>query len=300
MRPPRRVGCFAWLAVACGPAAAGNDDAGTGTTAAVEASTSVGATIGASSSVDATTSISAGSETSNLTGASGFIGDPDGGVEGCDPQGDDCPRGEKCMPWASDGGHRWNATRCTPVADDAAQHGEPCTVQGSPFSGIDDCAAHAMCWDVDGESLTGTCAAFCMGPDLVCPDGSACIVSSESIFVICDGRCDPLLQDCTDGDGCYPDGDAFRCWTDASDGAAIGDPCELANGCAPGSFCANADVIPTCGARSGGCCSRFCDTSDADADLDCDAALPGTACVPWFEAGQAPPGLASLGACMQP
>ncbi len=27
----------------------------------------------------------------------------------------DCPEGEKCMPWANDGGGSWNATRCSPL-----------------------------------------------------------------------------------------------------------------------------------------------------------------------------------------
>lgn len=292
------VGCVVWLTTACGPVAAGDGTKGTTTLDGVDGSASGSTTIGATSSVGDSTSGTAGSDTSNQTGVGVFIGDPDGGVEGCDPLLDDCPPGEKCMPWASDGGHRWDATRCTPLADDPAQHGESCTVQDSPYSGIDDCEAHAMCWDVDGESLTGTCAALCMSPGLVCPEGSHCILSADSIFALCDLHCDPLLQDCGDGEGCYPTRDKFSCASDASDdGGDIGDACMFANVCAPGLFCADAIVIPTCGA-SAGCCSPFCDASDGNADVECDAALPGTTCSPWSGAGEAPPRYASLGACM--
>ena len=47
-----------------------------------------------------------------------FILPDDGGtgVFECDLWGQDCPDGEKCMPWASNGG-TWNATRCSPVVD---------------------------------------------------------------------------------------------------------------------------------------------------------------------------------------
>src|SRR5262245_46725118 len=58
----------------------------------------------------------------------GFIQDPDGGgvsIE-CDAWAMDCPRGEKCMPWANDGGSEWNATRCSPLDPDPAHPGDQC------------------------------------------------------------------------------------------------------------------------------------------------------------------------------
>ena len=50
-----------------------------------------------------------------------FLGFPDGGTEptDCDIWAQNCPRGEKCMPWANDDGYGWSATRCTPIDDDA-------------------------------------------------------------------------------------------------------------------------------------------------------------------------------------
>ena len=46
----------------------------------------------------------------------GFIEMPDGGgaTNECNQWVQDCPEGEKCMPWANDGGSAWNATRCRP------------------------------------------------------------------------------------------------------------------------------------------------------------------------------------------
>jgi hypothetical protein len=79
----------------------------------------------------------------------GFISNDDyggGQTYECDLWKQDCPPGEKCMPWANDGGGSWNATRCTPLAEDPRQPGEPCTVEGSGVSGRDDCDIRAMCW----------------------------------------------------------------------------------------------------------------------------------------------------------
>jgi len=69
---------------------------------------------------------------SEETGAT-FLIPPDGGgvaVE-CDVWSQDCPSGEKCMPWVSDGGSSWNATRCTSLTNDPNQPGDPCTVEGN-------------------------------------------------------------------------------------------------------------------------------------------------------------------------
>ena len=55
-----------------------------------------------------------GTDTGSDGGA--FIQEPDGGgtdIE-CDLWGQDCPDGEKCMPWANDGGSSWNATKAAP------------------------------------------------------------------------------------------------------------------------------------------------------------------------------------------
>ena len=43
----------------------------------------------------------------------------------------DCPVGEKCMPYADDGGGSWNSTTCSPVMENPGQRGDECSVEGS-------------------------------------------------------------------------------------------------------------------------------------------------------------------------
>ena len=82
-----------------------------------------------------------GSGTDGGSTSISFIQDPDGGgvnIE-CDIWAQDCPDGEKCMPWANDGGNSWNATRCSPLDPNPGQPGDACTVEGCGVSGIDNC-----------------------------------------------------------------------------------------------------------------------------------------------------------------
>ncbi|HWB80595.1 MAG TPA: ribulose phosphate epimerase [Nannocystaceae bacterium] len=240
-------------------------------------------------------------DTTSVSTTVGFIQDPDGGsanVE-CDVWAQDCPEGEKCMPWANDGGGSWNATRCSPLDPAPAQPGDECSVEGSGVSGIDNCDLGVMCWDVD-ENNMGTCVPFCMGTEAnpVCEDpNTSCTIANEGTLILCLPNCDPLLQDCTEGNACYPVDDAFVCGPDASGEMGLfGDACEFINVCDPGLFCANADIVPNCAGASG-CCSSFCDLTDPDATANCPGNAGGQECVPWYEEGQAPPGFDDVGAC---
>jgi hypothetical protein len=219
-------------------------------------------------------------------GGSGFIPTPDGGGNTfeCDVFAQDCPEGEKCMPWANDGGSAWNATRCSPIAPDPGQPGDPCTVEGSGVSGIDDCDLGAMCWNVtpDGD---GTCIEMCSGsPDAPQCDtsGTVCTVSNEGALAICQPLCNPLAQECDTGEGCYPIQGVVVCAPDASgDMGGAGDPCEYINACDDGLFCAGAAAVPGC-AGSVGCCSPFCTVGDDS------ACLVGQTCTPMYPPGEAP------------
>jgi len=221
----------------------------------------------------------------------------------CDVWAQDCMEGEKCMPWANDGGNAWNATRCSPVDPNPAQVGDPCTVEGSGVSGIDNCAISSMCWNVDPETNMGTCVAFCSGSEAnpVCEDpGTSCSILNEGTLILCLPNCDPLLQDCQEGEGCYVTNDTFSCVPDAGgEMGAFGEGCEFLNVCDPGLFCANPDGVPDC-AGSIGCCSSFCDTSDPEAGANCPGAAGGQDCVSFYEEGQAPPGYEDVGVCLIP
>jgi hypothetical protein len=247
---------------------------------------------------------SGGSEDSG--GPTVFIQNPDGGgtsIE-CDIWGQDCPQGEKCMPWANDGGSAWNATKCTPVDPNPAQVGDACTVEGSGVSGIDNCDKSSMCWNVDPETNQGVCVAFCSGNEAnpVCEDPTTqCVIANEGVLILCLPSCDPLLPGgCGDGQACYPIDDGFACAPDAGgEMGAFGDACEFINVCDPGLFCANPDAVPDC-TGSIGCCSPFCDLSDPEATANCPGAAEGQECTPWYEEGQAPPDLENVGACVIP
>jgi hypothetical protein len=229
---------------------------------------------------------------------SGFIHESDVERRGdCDIWAQDCPAGEKCMAWASDGGTSWDSTHCSPVVSDPDAIGEPCTVLDSLMSGVDTCDYGAVCWNPDRDTLLGTCRAICHGSEAhhYCPPGSSCSIAGEGTAIACVPYCDPLADDCRELEACYPIGEAFACSPDASgDAGAFGDACEYVNVCDAGLFCANPEVVPGCGPTVG-CCNAFCDVSTGD---PCPAA--GQECVPWFEPGASPSGLDHVGACVLP
>lgn len=204
----------------------------------------------------------------------------------CDPYAQDCAVGDKCMPWANDGGNSWNATRCSPVAPAPDAIGESCAVEGSGTSGFDSCEAGLMCWDVDGETNVGTCIALCgCGPLApTCEGATICSISNDGTLPICLPTCDPLVQaECGDGQGCYQVGDVFQCAPDASGSTgAAGDACANINGCDAGLVCLNASAVLGCAGAS--CCTTFCDVDEGNGQCP----IPGTACTPIFPVGEAP------------
>jgi hypothetical protein len=128
-----------------------------------------------------------------------------------------------------------------------------------------------------------------------------CVLTGDGVVILCHPSCDPLVQECGEGQACYPfpAGD-FVCAPDASGAiGGVGDPCEYINTCDPGLFCAGVGTIPACDAAVG-CCSPFCNLGAAD---PCPDALPGTECVPYFAAGEAPNACVDwsiVGACLLP
>ncbi|MBC8070012.1 MAG: ribulose phosphate epimerase [Deltaproteobacteria bacterium] len=235
----------------------------------------------------------------------GFIMNPDGGsvTNECDIWAQDCPVGEKCMPWANDGGNAWNATRCAPVESNPGQVGDECTVEGSGVSGIDTCDLSQMCYYVDPDTNLGICVGFCQGSSAspVCDPGYVCTINNDGVLILCRPECDPLLQDCMEAVSCLPaaGSDQFTCIVDASgEEGAAGDACEFVNACDPGLFCGDATAVPDCAGASG-CCTEFCDLADPGGAAQCSLG-GGQECVPWFEEGNAPPGLEDVGACALP
>ena len=243
-----------------------------------------------------------GSESSgSFDDPTAFIQDPDGGYVSieCSVWDQNCPPGQKCMPWANDGGSSWNSTRCSPIADDPGDEGDPCTVEGSGVSGIDDCDLGLVCWEVDPDTNAGVCHPLCIGSENnpLCKDpGQTCSISGDGVLNLCLDACTPLTPDCPQGQACYPIHRGFVCAPDASgDLGAYADPCEFINVCNPGLACIGAEFVPDCSPSAAGCCSPYCDTTGPNT---CPG--EGQECVPWFEPADAPAGFENAGICSLP
>jgi hypothetical protein len=229
---------------------------------------------------------------------------PDGSVwhctVDCDVIEQDCPEGEKCSAWANDGSNGWNASRCSPLSPDPVPPGGPCTVEGGPVSGVDDCEAGSICWGVDPDTLMGTCTAFCDSRDPgACADPQACLDLNDGAVPVCLTPCSPLVPGtCAPGEACrlIP---VFGAYCLPEVGGTIEDNTADCGDttCVPETACVDASLIPSCEA---GCCTPWCDTSDPGADAGCAAGDPALVCAPVYRPGAAPEGLESLGMCIDP
>ena len=282
----------AMLLTACGPRLIGVDDG---------ESSSSAETSGEPSSTSATATSEdpwMPDDTSSTNDSESFV---DGGdysfVDDCDMLAQDCPDGEKCVPFATYEGGFWDDNKCVPILGEQAV-GEPCRY-GGRVEATDDCDGTGLCWDVtevEGEML-GTCRSFCTGThdDPTCDDGQICLISSESTIVLCVPMCDPLAQDCGPGLGCYWTNSNFQCVFTTQD-LPVGAPCGYINDCEPGHMCVDGLLLPDC--MGAACCTNYCDVELGPEQCD---ALPGTACV-WFwqDVGEAPPGYENIGVCALP
>ena len=306
------------VGVGCGPAGPGTPQADTGESSGGGGPTTgggetAGPTSGGVGSTTSTGSVGSTSEggsvpgsTSSVDGSTGggvtFIVEPDqGGDPWCDVWAQDCPPGEKCTPYANDGGSSWNALKCVPVMENPAGAGEPCFVVGNGVSGIDNCALGSYCWDVDEEG-NGECVALCIGsPEApTCPDPvkTSCATSGDGVLSLCLPNCDPLAQDCDAGSVCIANGigDNFWCVLDASgEEGQVHDPCEFANACDPGLLCLESAAAVECDERVSGCCEPFCDVFEPNM---CPG--QGQVCNFYYEEGTAPPGQENIGYCAVP
>jgi len=303
-----RWGWSRWIVVgfaafACGPSAGPDDAFGSGTTTGAPPSHPT-----PPSSQTSTTGV-ASSQSSDAEGDadSSFIVAPDGGgvcialPDGtvahcpwpCSPFRQDCPAGAKCMPYASDGGPAWNATRCVEIARDPSTIGESCAVQGSAVAGIDDCDIGAMCFHVDPETNEGTCVGMCMGSALkpICDPGLTCTIRNEAVLTLCLPSCNPLIDDCDEDQVCAPGESDFGC-VPQGDPVPNGEPCDLHDQCVAGSSCIDGELAD-CGEES--CCSAYCDLAVPNPHAVCG---DGKVCAAWFEPGRGPPALQSLGICV--
>ncbi|MBK7827583.1 hypothetical protein [Nannocystis sp.] len=291
------------ILVACGPAKPQTTDgseasSSMGSPTGESVSGTSGGSTGAPTSTD-TTSTDTTSPCDTACGSSDAGGGLDlhssGGIE-CDIFAQDCAPGEKCAAWA-DEGVAWNATRCIPVTGDKVP-GDVCMTEGG-LSGIDNCEAGAMCWDVDAKNM-GTCFALCKGTSMAptCDEGFSCSYASESVLNLCLPECDPLVQDCAGDKLCVPNHVTFVCVPDASgDMGKTNDPCEFVDACDKGLVCLNISAgSSACMKDAVGCCQPVCDFTAMETCPNFDQE-----CVQWFDPMMPiPPGLEDVGVCAIP
>jgi hypothetical protein len=260
----------------CAPPTLPADAAGT--------TTSQSSTVAGSESSSGGESESSGTEStgeSTEATTSDFVPPPSdfGDGQECDSYAQDCPEGDKCVPYLRNGGD-WEY-KCVGVLGDQMP-GEPCHADGV-LEATDDCDATSFCWDVmdnKGEWI-GVCAPFCTGTsdDPECPESSgcadySCLIANSPTPNLCVHTCDPVLQDCAAGTACYWANNGFNCIFTA-DNLAIGEVCEAINDCVVGSNCVASELLPACAGAA--CCTPFCDPA---ALVDsCPELLVGTSCV---------------------
>ncbi len=301
MRAPTLIlGSLALFALACGTKAEGsgtNAEAGEGSSSSStggdgddDPSNTGGNTTTAGTSASTTMTTTATSADSGET-TMGFILPPDGGsvMPMCDLAMQDCPKGQKCTSYVSmPGGKTVDNTHCVDVMGDA-QFGEECT----RVEGNDDCAAGFFCMtDVSGHVGMGICLEYC-AVGSPCVNGGECFPFNDGALPLCEELCDPLIQDCSGGQGCYAAFDNFVCAVPGpADGmGADGDTCATIQGCNPGLICRTG--TEGCSTESG-CCTPVCDLSGPDTQCE----SPGEDCIPALD--DPPPDLVNAGYCGVP
>lgn len=294
-------------ALACNPKAMETDggDASASSSSSSSAgssssSTSAGATGTTTGMGETGTTTGSATSSTSTSGSSGcsFIDCNTTGMMGsqCDPTSQDCPDGEKCTAVSPMEGQPWGVNECVPVAG-GKQLGDACDVMGGKYTGLDDCDVGYICLLTDDDGKGGTCVEFC-DVNMTCPkSGAMCVVYNDGSLPICLANCDPLLQDCAAGQGCYPSGgDSFVCFkTSVGPGeGGQGFGCSYTNQCQPGLMCVAAASVTGCLDQSG-CCSPFCPIKEGNGPCQM-----GEECVAYFEMGMAPPGYEDLGVCAIP
>lgn len=305
------------LATACGDdknmTATETNGASTGGTTGTATETpttsgSTGAPDTSTTSITGTTDTTTTGTTEAVTsGSTGPMLKMDAPPGECLPKVQDCAEGQKCTsqegnPNSPPG---WDTNVCVPDPMNGGVVGDECQIDEgeSVFSGLDNCAKGGICLNFDFNTGTGgTCTEYCK-PDGTCPEtagGKAICVegANEGVLPICLATCDPLIQDCPDGQGCYGDVslDGFICFTpDTGENTGTDkSPCEFTNACAPGFSCEATDIVSDCDPGSIGCCTPFCSVMEGDGP--CGAMQK---CLPFYPMDP-PPGLEDIGVCAIP
>jgi cysteine-rich repeat protein len=183
----------------------------------------------------------------------------------------------------SDGG---TTTRASGTGDttmgDATMGDTTESDSGNPACVVDGMIGDGEACDDDNEVAGDGCS------DCWFEDGWGC--SNEPS--LCFPACNPLVDDCGAGYGCYVAEPTWACIPDGSGGAGQqSDPCGNINACDPGLQCVNAEVVTGCDTVEVGCCTTVCDVTAPACPAD-------LGCTPYYDVGEAPPGLENVGVCI--
>ena len=280
-----------------GETAADSEGSGSGSDTSSGDSSSGSTTSG--SGTDSTTAGTDGTTSDGTTsdGSGGFVPDVEIGSM-CDPMAQDCPEGEKCVAYSTDGdgppSAPWDANKCVEETGDLVA-GDPCDIEGGKYTGIDDCVAGTQCLMTDDDGFGGVCVEFC-DSNMTCDQPTAqCNVVNNGALPLCLDSCDPLVQDCPDGQGCFNAANSFVCFKHSAEGGegTVGADCGFINACLPGNMCLDVAAVQDCDPTFAGCCAPFCAISEG-----------GATCQSMEECllviDPAPPGYGDVGVCSLP
>ena len=243
--------------------------------------TTEGETTGPGGTEGSTTDPGNETDESGTTGGTGMVGGS------CDPLAQDCPKAEACYP-VGDGDFD-----CAPVGN--GNHGDDCEF-------LNDCGAGLACvldvceplCDVETQADCGpgTCeplepggsVGVCLGSPITCDPGEVEYAGG------CYASCDPLMQDCEAGEGCFLVGEpvAFICIPDGE--AVQNEACEFVNSCSAGFTCVTGTALP--GEPNPGGCTEYCDLSGPETCPD------GLTCIDIITPPDEPAGAENVGACV--
>jgi hypothetical protein len=151
-----------------------------------------------------------------------------------------CSAGLKCAWIVSDVATQAGMVGCSP--NGTIPVGGTCT-QPAVVGEADGCIAGSHC-------VFSTCHTICsLMPSVPCSMGG-CVGVEGLDFAICLPNCDPLLQDCPLGQGCYLTADGPVCATVVG-AAGPGMACMYLNDCTAGSGCFDDGL-------GGGICYKYC------------------------------------------
>ena len=250
-------------------------------------------------------SLLAGCQTRGNAGDFGDDGDegdegspPDLPQPDCDPRDDGdggCPDGTKCG-YVEDP-ELGPTNRCVALVGELGL-GDACEELGDS----DDCGSGMICWGTDADGIGGVCVEFC-DEGLLCSEETArCSVANDGALPLCLPACDPFVQDCASGWGCYPDlSDRWVCDRDRSGTLGQhGEPCECLNCCDPGLVCRPGPMVDAegCGGEDGAdhCCTPIC-TLDEGQPVEGVCPSEAERCERFYPSGVVVLGLEDLGLC---